>query len=703
MCTSIRILFLLLSFFAATPLASGQSVTLQPGTPIERSLSAGQTHNFFVNLEKDQFLQLVVDQKGVDVIVRVFSPEGRRVGEFDSPNGTDGPENVTVIAEATGLYRIDVAPLGQTENPPPGRYEIRIVEIRKATGQELQGSRNQEVLKQKAIGLLIETAAGFQELRSAQTRARFQIKAAQLLWNADEKRASKLMEQAIDSVKEFMSSIDPDQDYFENFQAAMQLRSEVVNALAARDPEMALAFLRSTRTLTSPDELQENALPNQELELEMSLVRQIAANDPKRAFELAEDTLKRGYAATLAETMLRLRTKEPELAAKLAHDIAAKLLNEKLLKSPEAAYLAMNFLRIIRTPGRVQAGGSDESSKSNLISEDEYRDLLQKLLSEALSYSPPSINSYSPERNVAQSIVNTLKEMGAELEAYAPDTADAVNKKWAELNYQNDPQRAAWQQFQNAINNGTIDSALQAATQAPRELRTQMYQQIASNIAATGDLPRARQVINDHITNANERKQALRNVEQQAIYTAVGKGRVEEALRNLSNIHPASERVRMLSQIVNQIGPGQKKASALLYLEQARSMLGDSPVAEDQEKMTVLLEIARAFSRYDPNRAFEVVEPLIAQFNEISESAIAMNGFGQRYYEKGELITTNGNAVAETSNQLAMAIATLAMVNFERARENADRIHVPGCRMNVYLTIAQQAIESGTRNTFGRE
>jgi len=511
MCTSIRILFLLLSFFAATPLASGQSVTLQPGTPIERSLSAGQTHNFFVNLENDQFLQLVVDQKGVDVIVRVFSPEGRRVGEFDSPNGTDGPENVTVIAEATGLYRIDVAPLGQTENPPPGRYEIRIVEIRKATGQELQGSRNQEVLKQKAIGLLIETAAGFQELRSAQTRARFQIKAAQLLWNADEKRASKLMEQAIDSVKEFMSSIDPDQDYFENFQAAMQLRSEVVNALAARDPEMALAFLRSTRTLTSPDELQENALPNQELELEMSLVRQIAANDPKRAFELAEDTLKRGYAATLAETILRLRTKEPELAAKLAHDIAAKLLNEKLLKNPEAAYLAMNFLRIIRTPGRVQAGGSDESSKSNLISEDEYRDLLQKLLSEALSYSPPSINSYSPERNVAQSIVNTLKEMGAELEAYAPDTADAVNKKWAELNYQNDPQRAAWQQFQNAINNGTIDSALQAATQAPRELRTQMYQQIASNIAATGDLPRARQVINDHITNANERKQALRN------------------------------------------------------------------------------------------------------------------------------------------------------------------------------------------------
>src|ERR1041385_5160854 len=107
----------------------------------------------------------------------------------------------------------------------------------------------------------------------------------------------------------------------------MKLRKEVINALASRDPEMALNFLRSTRTLATPDELQDNAIPNQELELELSLVRQIAANDPKRAFELAEDTLKRGYAGTLAETIYRLRTKEPELAAKLAHDIAAQLLN----------------------------------------------------------------------------------------------------------------------------------------------------------------------------------------------------------------------------------------------------------------------------------------------------------------------------------------------------------------------------------------
>jgi len=122
-------------------------------------------------------------------------------------------------------------------------------------------------------------------------------------------------------------------------------------------------------------------------------------------------------------------------------------------------------------------------------------------------------------------------------------------------------------------------------------------------------------------------------------------------------------------------------------------MLGGTPQAEGQEEMRALLEIARAFSRYDSNRAFEIVEPLVNQFNEISESALRLNGFGQRYYQDGELIMTNGNAVAETGNQLAMALAYLAVANFDRAKIAADGIHPIDVRINVYLTIAQQSIE----------
>ena len=54
---------------------------------------------------------------------------------------------------------------------------------------------------------------------------------------------------------------------------------------------------------------------------------------------------------------------------------------------------------------------------------------------------------------------------------------------------------------------------------------------------------------------------------------------------------------------------------------------------------------------------------------------------------------TNGNAVAETGNQLATTLGNLALANFERAKAVADRIHPVELRINVYLNIAQQIIQ----------
>ncbi|MDX6574356.1 MAG: hypothetical protein QOE96_309 [Blastocatellia bacterium] len=684
---------LLLIFLFAVQAANAQAgpTSLQIGTPIERTLAAGQSHSYNITLEADQFLELVVDQRGIDVVVRAFSPTGRRLREVDTPNGTDGPEDVTVIAQTAGVYRIEVSPLDPS--PPPGRYEIKIVELRKATEQELQAGKNQEVVKAKGLALLIEATQNFPQLRRPQTRATFQIQAAQLLWDSDDKRASKLMDQAIDSVKEFISNIDNNElEYYESFEIAMQLREQLIEALAPHDPEMALNFLRATRTLANPEGAQARAMGDRELQLELSLASQITSSDPKRAFQMAEEALKKGASPSLADTLNRLREKDPELAAKLAHDIAAKITNERLLKNPDAAYLAASFLRIVRSPAKPQMGDGEGAANTSLISEDEFRDLFQKVLSEVLSYSPPAINSYTSERNIAQNLLSTLKQMSADLQRYAPDRAAALEKKWRELNNLNDPQGELRERFQTAINNGTPDAALESVDQAPREMRDQLYQQAATRIAAAGDVTRARQIITDHLTNPMQRQQALRMLDQQAIYGAAAKGKIDEALRSLSNFRPLSERAQILSQIATRIGPGLKTSTALMYLQQARNMLGPSAQAEDQQQMYALLAIARAFSKYDSTRAFEIVEPLVDQFNDLSAAALTLNGFGQKFYQDGELLTHNGNAVTETAKPLAQTLGTLALVNFERARAAADRIHSLDVRMNIYLTIAQQAI-----------
>ena len=308
---------------SAVPFQSAPA-PLQLGTPVERVISSGQVHTFSVQLQEDQYLQLVVDQRGIDVVVRLFSPAGKSLGEFDSPNGDEGPENVSLVAETTGVYRIDVTPLNQIENPPPGRYEIKILELRHATAQELQAGKNRAVLKAKGLALLPEVIDTLQQVRLPQTRVRAQVQTAQLLWSSDEKRASKLIGDAIDGVKEYLASVDADdEEYYQSYSFAMQLRQEVLQALAPHDPELALSFLRSTRTLIDPNAGQNNGQRNQELQFELQLAGQITAADPKRAFQIAEDSLKQGYSSSLVDTLARLRTSDPELAAKLAKEIAA--------------------------------------------------------------------------------------------------------------------------------------------------------------------------------------------------------------------------------------------------------------------------------------------------------------------------------------------------------------------------------------------
>ncbi|MFH1024781.1 MAG: erythromycin esterase family protein [Planctomycetota bacterium] len=100
---------------------------LESGRPIERELAGGGSHFYALALEKGQFLDAVVDQRGIDVVIRIFAPDGGRLAEIDSPNGTQGLEPVQLEANVPGTYRIEVRSL--EANAPAGRYEIRINEI----------------------------------------------------------------------------------------------------------------------------------------------------------------------------------------------------------------------------------------------------------------------------------------------------------------------------------------------------------------------------------------------------------------------------------------------------------------------------------------------------------------------------------------------------------------------------------------------
>ncbi|HST23863.1 MAG TPA: hypothetical protein VLR90_22330, partial [Blastocatellia bacterium] len=146
---------LLFSTGLASPGQSAQSVqSLAQDKPVERQMAGGEVHSYQITLVAGQYLHAVVDQRGIDVVVTLFTPDGRKIAEVDSPNGTQGSEPLWVIATITGTHRLEIRSLEKTATA--GRYEVRIVEKRRATLQDKnriaaeQSFKDGEQLREKA-------------------------------------------------------------------------------------------------------------------------------------------------------------------------------------------------------------------------------------------------------------------------------------------------------------------------------------------------------------------------------------------------------------------------------------------------------------------------------------------------------------------------------------------------------------------------
>ena len=110
--------------FVAVVASADTATPLDRRKSIERDMSGAETHQYTMALQAGDFVRIVVDQRGVDIVVVVTAPDGSKIAEVDSPNGTNGPEPVEIVPAAEGMYRIEVRAL--EPKAPPGKYSVSV-------------------------------------------------------------------------------------------------------------------------------------------------------------------------------------------------------------------------------------------------------------------------------------------------------------------------------------------------------------------------------------------------------------------------------------------------------------------------------------------------------------------------------------------------------------------------------------------------
>jgi CHAT domain-containing protein len=107
--------------------------SLQLNQSLTRTLKAGESHTYKLRLPAQTFARVLVVQNGVDVFVRAFDLQKKRLAHANDSFGRTGSQLLLFVAETAGDYSVEVAARGFEMG---GSYEVKYIESRPVTDED---------------------------------------------------------------------------------------------------------------------------------------------------------------------------------------------------------------------------------------------------------------------------------------------------------------------------------------------------------------------------------------------------------------------------------------------------------------------------------------------------------------------------------------------------------------------------------------
>jgi hypothetical protein len=596
-----------------------------------------------------------------------------------------------------------------------------------ATAQPTPDAQQQQEeklkLEAKATVLLDQIVTEAQALKLPENRIRVQIAAGDMLWDRSAARARGLLVDAGAILSQMM--IDADRTDRNEIQTLNQLRQDLVLTAGRHDSELGYQLLRSTQQQPSTAGNTgggRRSIPDQQGNLEQNLLATIAANDPKVAYQKASESLDKGeYPTALSRVLSQLQTKDPENFKKLSDKALSRLSSDSIMATREAATTAMSLLMPGPRPASTSTATSTDATSANsrnnsaqaqVLSESAYHDLMDNAITAALSVTslapggnntrgggarvfrgaqpdqqnPP--DEAQVRQNNARMILLSLQTLLPQIDQYLPERAQAVRQKLTELGLGNNANASFGNQMRTAMQQGTSDSLVAAASTAPPQMQSRLYQQAAQKAVDEGNSDRALQIANDHLDESGKNS-IMQAVDFKRMATNAAPEKLNEIKQKLAALPSDSDRVKYLIDLSTATQKDNPKL-ALRFLDDARNLVGKR--ATSYKEFEDQLKVADAFASLDPKRSFELLEMGIGQLNELLSAAAVLNGFEIDIYNEGELSLRTDNDLVAMVARYGQELAVLSRIDFERARMTADRFQLSEPRLNAKLSIVQNVL-----------
>ena len=581
-------------------------------------------------------------------------------------------------------------------------------------------------LEAKAAVMLEQVVSEAQALKLPENRVRVQVVAGDLLWDRSAARARTLFTDAGAMLGQMMQESDvPD---IPERQVLNRLRQELVLSAARHDAELAYSLLRQTQPRDNPAAnigYRRRAMFDGQDNLEQALLSVIANTDPKVAYQKASESLDKGeYPTSLSRVLAQLQSKDPENFKKLSEKTLSRLNADNLLANSQAGKLAIGLL----SPGprsnttTVSTNTGNSNANAAVLTESSYHDLLDYTITAALSATPrantgggqnqrraqrealmigggPNGNVYidSPQQqttdpvqtqqNNARTLLRGLQGMLPQIDQYLPARSQAVRQKLTEIGMGNNTLADFGNQMRNVMQQGDSESLANAASVAPPPLQPRLYQEAARKAVDEGNTDRALQIANDHLDEPS-RNSIMQAVDFKKLATTVSPEKMSEIRQKLAALPSDSDRVKFLADLAVASQKDNPKL-ALRFAEDARNLVNKR--ATDYRDLENQLKVAEIFATIDPKRSFEVLEPGIAQLNELLAAAQVLSGFELDVFREGEMPMQGGSELGNMVSRYGRELAALAKVDFEHAQITAEKFQFAEPRLMAKLAIIQGA------------